>query len=157
PRILSPAEADRLGAALGTHRDRAMGLAVLLAGRRRFEVLGVRFADVQVADRRRAVLEGKGAHHRVVPAANRFFDALGCYLHEERPAGVGTDRGFVVLKEPRRGVPLAAGGLGGVWVGRRAAGGGLPLSAEGLDEILAGARVRAGLEPATCHELRHTC
>ena len=34
---------------------------------------------------------------------------------------------------------------------------GLPLSAEGLDEILAGARSRAGLEHATCHELRHTC
>jgi integrase/recombinase XerD len=33
----------------------------------------------------------------------------------------------------------------------------LPLSAEGLDEILAGARRRAGLEHATCHELRHTC
>jgi site-specific recombinase XerD len=42
----------------------------------------------------------------------------------------------VVLKGPRRG---------------------LPLSAEGLDEILAGARRRAGLDHATCHELRHTC
>src|SRR4029079_13605525 len=41
---------------------------------------------------------------------------------------------FVVLKGPRRG---------------------LPLSAEGLDEILAGARRRAGLEHATRHELRH--
>ena len=34
---------------------------------------------------------------------------------------------------------------------------GMPLSAEGLDEILAGARRRAGLEHATCHQLRHTC
>jgi integrase len=72
----------------------------------------------------------------VIPAANRFFGALGDYLHGERPAGAGTDRVFVVLKGPRRG---------------------LPLSAEGLDEILAGARKRAGLEHATCHELRHTC
>ena len=47
-----------------------------------------------------------------------------------------TDRVFVVLKGPRRG---------------------LPLSAEGLDEILDGARSRAGLEHATCHQLRHTC
>src|SRR5260370_5821571 len=46
------------------------------------------------------------------------------------------DRVFVVLKGPRRGRPV---------------------SAEGLDEILAGARGRAGLEHATCHELRHTC
>ena len=136
PRILSPAEADRLVGALRTHRDRAMVLAMLLAGLRRCEVLGLRFADVQVADRRLAVVEGKGGHHRVVPAANRFFDALGAYLHDERPGEARTDRVFVVLKGPRRG---------------------LPLSAEGLDEILDGARRRAGLEHATCHELRHTC
>jgi site-specific recombinase XerD len=135
PRILSPGEADRLVGALRTHRDRAMVLAMLLAGLRRCEVLGLRFADVQVADRRLAVTEGKGGHHRIVPVANRFFDALGAYLHDERPA-TSTDRVFVVLKGPRRG---------------------LPLSAEGLDEILAGARRRAGLEHATCHELRHTC
>jgi site-specific recombinase XerD len=135
PRILSPGEADRLVAALRTHRDRAMVLAMLLAGLRRCEVLGLRFADVQVADRRLAVTEGKGGHHRVVPAANRF-DALGAYLHDERPGAARTDRVFVVLKGPRRG---------------------LPLSAEGLDEILAGARRRAGLDHATCHELRHTC
>jgi integrase/recombinase XerD len=115
PRILSPDEADRLVGALRTHRDRAMVLAMLLAGLRRCEVLGLRFADVQVADRRLAVTEGKGGHHRIVPVANRFFDALGACLHDERPAA-STDRVFVVLKGPRRG---------------------LPLSAEGLDEILA--------------------
>jgi site-specific recombinase XerD len=136
PRILSPSEADRLVAALRTHRDRAMVLAMLLAGLRRCEVLGLRFQDVQVADRRLAVVEGKGGHHRVVPAADRFFAELGRYLHEERPPTAAADRVFTVLKGPRRG---------------------LPLSAEGLDEILDGARRRAGLEHATCHELRHTC
>jgi len=136
PRVLSPEEADRLVGALRTHRDQAMVLGMLLAGLRRCEVLGLRFADVQVADRRLVVVEGKGGHHRVVPAANRFFEALGAYLHGERPAGADTDRVFVVLKGPRRG---------------------LPLSAEGLDEILDGARRRAGLEHATCHQLRHTC
>jgi integrase len=136
PRILSPGEADRLVGALRTHRDRAMVLAMLLAGLRRCEVLGVRFEDVQVADRRLAVVEGKGGRHRVVPAANRFFGALGAYLHDERPGTARTDRVFVVLKGPRRG---------------------LPLPAEGLDEILAGARRRAGLDHATCHELRHAC
>jgi integrase/recombinase XerD len=136
PRILPPAEADRLVAALRAHRDRAMVLAMLLAGLRRCEVLGLRFADVQVAGRRLAVTEGKGGHHRVVPAANRFFGALGACLHGERPRDARTDRVLVVLKGPRRGQPL---------------------SAEGLDEILAGARDRAGLEHATCHELRHTC
>jgi integrase/recombinase XerD len=136
PRILPPQDADRLVGALRTRRDRAMVLGMLLAGLRRCEVLGLRFADVQVADRRLAVVEGKGGHHRIVPAANRFFDALGVYLHDERPGTARTDRVFVVLKGPRRG---------------------LPLSAEGLDEILSGARRRAGLDHATCHELRHTC
>jgi len=136
PRILSPGEADRLVGALRTHRDRAMILAMLLAGLRRCEVLGLRLEDIQVADRRLVVTEGKGGHHRVVPAADRFFAALGDYLHDERPAGAAMDRVFVVLKGPRRGRPL---------------------SAEGLDEILAGARRRAGLEHATCHQLRHTC
>jgi integrase len=55
-RGLSPGEADRLVGALRTHRDRAM----LLAGLRRCEVLGLRFADVEIADRRLAVVEGKG-------------------------------------------------------------------------------------------------
>jgi integrase/recombinase XerD len=136
PRILSPGEVDRLVAALRTSRDRAMVLAMLLGGLRRCEVLGLRLGDVQVADRRVFIVEGNGGHHRVVPVANRFFDALGDYLHDERPGGVRTDRVFVVLKGPRRGQPL---------------------SAEGLDEILDGTRRRAGLSRATCHQLRHTC
>jgi integrase/recombinase XerD len=136
PRILSPEEAGRLIGALRTHRDRAMVLGMLLVGLRRCEALGLRFEDVQVADRRLVVVEGKGGHHRVVPAANRFFEELGAYLHGERPAMAATDRVLVVLKGPRRGMPL---------------------SAEGLDEILGGARRRAGLEHGTCHELRHTC
>jgi integrase/recombinase XerD len=136
PRILSPEEVDRLIGALRTHRDRAMVLVMVLAGLRRCEVLGLRLADVRAGDRRLFVAGGKGGHQRVIPVADRFLQALGDYLHDERPAESSTDRVFVVLKGPRRG---------------------LPLSAEGLDEILAGARRRAGLEHATCHELRHTC
>ncbi len=34
---------------------------------------------------------------------------------------------------------------------------GRPLFAAGLDEIMRGARRRAGLDHASCHELRHTC
>ena len=51
------------------NRDRAMVAAMLFGGLRRCEVLGLRFADVQVADRRVFVVEGKGGHHRVVPVA----------------------------------------------------------------------------------------
>jgi hypothetical protein len=71
-----------------------------------------RFADVQAAGRRLAVVEGKGGHHRIVPAANRFSGALGEYLHHERPGGAPADRVFVVLKGPRRGLPLPAGRAG---------------------------------------------
>jgi integrase/recombinase XerD len=136
PKILSPGEVDRLLAALRSHRDRAMVLAMLLGGLRRCEVLGLRMCDVRVADRALFIADGKGGHQRLVPISNTFFTALGNYLRDERPADTTTDRVFVVLKRPRRGQPLTL---------------------EGLDEIVAGAKRRAGLERCTCHQLRHTC
>ena len=135
PKILSPVDVDALMAALRSWRDRAMVEAMLLAGLRRCEVLGLRLGDIQVADRRVFVVDGKGGHQRFTPMANRFFTSLGRYLDEERPA-TDTERVFVVLKGQRRGQPL---------------------SADGVDEVLAGARRRAGLRMGTCHQLRHTC
>jgi site-specific recombinase XerD len=136
PRILQPAQVDALLAALRTHRDRAMAEAMVLGGLRRCEVLGLRLADLQVAARRVFIAEGKGGHQRMVPVSGRFFASLAVYLDIERPTDTATDRVFVVLKGPRRG---------------------LPLSPAGLDQILDSARSRAGLEQATCHQLRHTC
>src|SRR5690349_16595606 len=104
PRVLSPGEAGRLAGALRTHRDRAMVAGMLLAGLRRCEVLGLRLGHVQVAGRRLMVV-GKGGHHRVVPAADRFFGELGACLQDERPAAAVTGKVFVVLKGPRRGLP----------------------------------------------------
>jgi site-specific recombinase XerD len=136
PRILDPAEVDALFAALRTFRDRAMVEAMVLGGLRRCEVLGLRLTDLQVAQGRVFIAEGKGGHQRQVPISARFFATLADYLDRERPSGSSTDRVFVVLKGPRRGQPL---------------------SPAGLDQILASARERAGLERGTCHELRHTC
>ena len=136
PRILGPAEVDALTAALRTHRDRAMVAAMVLGGLRRCEVLGLRLADLRFGEKRLFIAEGKGGHQRLIPVSPRFFTEVSSYLDAERPAGAGTDRVFVALKGPRRG---------------------LPLSADGLDEVLDGARGRAGLEHATCHQLRHTC
>jgi integrase/recombinase XerD len=136
PRILSPAQVDALMAALRTHRDRAMVAAMVLGGLRRCEVLGLRLEDLRVAERRVFIAEGKGGRQRLIPVSGRFFAAVAAYLDAERPPGTGTDRVFVVLKGPRRGQPLSARGMG---------------------EILSAARCRAGLEHATCHELRHTC
>jgi integrase/recombinase XerD len=136
PQILAPADVDALTAALRTHRDRAMVAAMVLGGLRRCEVLGLRLEDLRFGERRVFIAEGKGGHQRLIPVSPRFFAEASAYLDSERPAESSTDRVFVVLKGPRRG---------------------LPLSADGLDEILDGARDRAGLARATCHQLRHTC
>ena len=101
PRIVDPADADRLLRALRTDRDRAMVLAMLLGGLRRCEVLGLRLEDIVIADRRLRIIAGKGGHHRVVPVSDRFFQAVGDYLHNERPRQAPTDRVFVALKGPR--------------------------------------------------------
>src|SRR5215468_6389786 len=136
PQILEPGEVDALTAALRTHRDRAMVAAMVLGGLRRCEVVGLRLGDLRAAERRVFITEGKGGRQRLIPVSGRFFAAVAAYLEAERPPGSGSDRVFLVLKGPRRG---------------------LPLSAKGMDEILAAARRRAGLGHATCHELRHTC
>jgi integrase/recombinase XerD len=136
PRILAPAEVDALLAALRTHRDQTMVLAMVLGGLRRCEVLGLALSDLKVGEKRVFIADGKGGHQRIVPVSARFFTAVAAYLDTERPATAMTDRLFVVLKGQRRGQPLTAAGV---------------------DEVLAGARARAGLVHGTCHQLRHTC
>ena len=136
PTILSPDQVDALTCALRTHRDRAMVAAMVLGGLRRCEVLGLRMPDLRFGERRVFVAEGKGGHQRLIPVSGRFFSTVKDYLDGERPADAATDHVFVVLKGPRRGQPL---------------------SASGVDEVLSGARRRAGLQRATCHQLRHTC
>jgi integrase/recombinase XerD len=136
PQILDTDEVTDLIDALRTWRDRAMIEAMLLAGLRRSEVLGLRHDDIRWGERRLFIADGKGGHQRLVPISPRFFTTLRTYLDVERPAGTVTDRVFVVLKGPNRGRPLTA---------------------LGLDEIMTGARTRAGLSHGTCHELRHTC
>jgi integrase/recombinase XerD len=136
PRILEPEEAAALLEACRTWRDRAMTEAMLLGGLRRCEVLGLRLCDIKLGEHRVFIANGKGGHQRLVPVSPTFFKTLAHYLECERPVDSPTDRLFVVLKGPRRGMPL---------------------STEGLDEVMASAKRRAGLVHATCHELRHTC
>ena len=136
PQILDRDDVIKLVAALRKDRDRAMIDAMLLAGLRRCEVLGLRLQDIRWGERRLFIADGKGGHQRIVPISPRFFNTLRYYLDHERPAEADTPFVFVVLKGPNRGRPL---------------------SPKGLDEIMTGARKRAGLDHATCHELRHTC
>ena len=137
PRILEPVEVVALLSALRKWRDRAMIEAMVLGGLRRSEVLGLRFEDLRVGERRVFVADGKGGRQRWVPMSPRFFAGVAAYLDAEPPTGdVDAEFVFVVLKGPNRGQRL---------------------SPRGLEEILRGARERAGLPHATCHELRHTC
>jgi integrase/recombinase XerD len=136
PRVLSVDDVGRLRAALRTDRDRAMVEAMVLGGLRRCEVLGLRLTDLHLGDRQVFVVEGKGGHQRLIPMSAQFFGSVGRYLDRERPADAATERVFVVLKGPRRG---------------------LPLSLDGLDQVMQSARGRAGLIEASCHQLRHTC
>ena len=103
-----------------TQRDRAIVLAMLLAGLRRCEVLGLRLQDVNPGEQRLFVANGKGGRERIVPISPRFFEALGEYLEVERPPELLTDACFVVLKGPRRGMSLTAAGLDQVIDGARA-------------------------------------
>lgn len=135
PKVLTPDEANKLLAALRSWRDRAMVEAMLLGGLRRCEVLGLRLQDLRPSEGRLFIHEGKGGHQRLVPISPRFFRTLSRYLDGERPDS-NVERVFLALKGPRRGRPL---------------------DADGLEEIVRGARRRAGLQHATCHELRHTC
>jgi site-specific recombinase XerD len=111
PRVLDPAEVTALLAALRTQRDRAIVEAMLLAGLRRSEALGLRLDDVRWGERRLFVTDGKGGHQRLVPISSPFFATLRAYLDTERPADATTNRAFVVLKGPHRGRPLTAKGL----------------------------------------------
>jgi site-specific recombinase XerC len=92
PRILAPAQVDALTAALRTHRDRAMVAAMVLGGLRRCEVLGLRLEDLNAAERRVFIAEGKGGRQRLIPVSGRFFAAVAAYLDAERPPGAGAGR-----------------------------------------------------------------
>ena len=65
PRVLSPVEVDALLGALRTQRDRAIVVAMLLAGLRRCEVLGVRMRDINAGEQRLFVASGKGGRERI--------------------------------------------------------------------------------------------
>jgi hypothetical protein len=51
PKILSPEQVQAVLGALGSKRDRAMVLAMVLGGLRRCEVLGLRLGDIRVSER----------------------------------------------------------------------------------------------------------
>jgi integrase/recombinase XerD len=81
---------------------------MLLGGLRRCEALGLRLEDIRLGECRVFIAEGKGGHQRLVPMSPTFFATLADYLECERPIDAPGDRLFVVLKGPRRGMPLSS-------------------------------------------------
>ena len=134
PESLEAEEVAVFLADLGTHRDRAMVLAMVLGGLRAGEVRGLLLADVDVGARRVRVV-GKGNKERVVPVERAFFTEVTAYLRTERPPGCATPACFVVLRGPTKGAPVTEAGM------RR---------------IFRTHRARSGVTRARPHRLRHT-
>ena len=112
-RLPEPVDPDDVAvflADLGTHRDRAIVLLMVLGGLRCAEVRHLRLADVDQGRRRVRVL-GKGNKERVVPVDRAFFAELAAYLRLERPPGLSTAECFVVLRGPTAGEALTEAGV----------------------------------------------
>jgi integrase/recombinase XerC len=134
PESLDAPEVAAFIADLGTHRDRAMTLAMLVGGLRAAEVRSLRLPDVDMGLRQVRVT-GKGGRERTVPVDQTFFVELGNYLRTERPLGCTTLECFVVLRGPTTGRALTEAGL------RR---------------IFRTHRARSGATRVRPHRLRHT-
>jgi site-specific recombinase XerD len=122
PESVDTTDVSAFIADLGTRRDRAITLAMVLGGLRASEVRGLLLADVDQGRRQLRVV-GKGGRERVVPVDRAFFSELAAYLHRERPPGLATPECFVVLRGPTAGQPLTEAGLRSVFRYHRATSG----------------------------------
>lgn len=114
PEALDVADVSAFLADLGTHRDRAIVLLMLLGGLRAAEVRSLRLADVDQG-RRRVKVVGKGGRQRVVPVDGAFFTEVAAYLRAERPPGLFTPECFVVLRGPTAGRAMTEAGMRSVF------------------------------------------
>jgi integrase/recombinase XerC len=134
PESLPLGQVEMFLADLGTSRDRAIVLLMLLGGLRSAEARGLLLHDVDMG-RRQVRVVGKDGRERVVPVDRPFFTELAGYLREERPPGCQTPQCFVVLRGP------TAGG---------------PMTEAGLRRVFRTHRTRAGTPRVRPHRLRHT-
>jgi integrase/recombinase XerC len=110
PESLPADDVDAFLADLGTRRDRAIVLLMLLGGLRSAEVRSLRLADVDMG-MRQVLVTGKGTKQRLVPVERSFFAELSGYLRFERPKGLATPECFVVLRGPTRGQAMTEAGM----------------------------------------------
>jgi len=137
---------------LGTHRDRAMVLAMLLGGLRSAEVRSLVLSKVDMG-RRQLRVRGKGGRERVVPVDRPFFAELACYLREERPAGCATAECFVVLRGPTTGRPVTEAGLRRIFRTHRARSGAVRVRPHRLRHTYGTELAAAGIDLLVLREL----
>jgi integrase/recombinase XerC len=152
PESLPAVEVEAFLTDLGTHRDRAMTLAMLLGGLRAGEVRGLLLADVDMGLRRVRVL-GKGGRERLVPVDRAFFTELGNYLRIERPPGCRTPECFVVLRGPTAGAPLSEAGMRRIFRTHRARSGALRVRPHRLRHTFGTELAAAGVDLLVLREL----
>lgn len=131
---LTPRQVRSFLRSLERYRDLAIAHAMLFCGLRSKEVLDLELGDVDFADARICV-RGKGGRERALPLPNVLAETLHRYLALERPARSMAPQLFLVLQGPRRGQPMTAAGLRGLFRRRRR---------------------RPDLRAANAHRFRHT-
>jgi integrase/recombinase XerC len=137
---------------LGTHRDRAMVLAMLLGGLRSAEVRDLLLSNVDIG-RRQLRVQGKGGRERVVPVDRPFFTELACYLREERPPGCLTAECFVVLRGSTAGQPMTEAGLRRIFRTHRARSGAVRVRPHRLRHTYGTELAAAGMDVLVLREL----
>lgn len=115
---LSPRQVRSFLRSLERYRDLAITHAMLFCGLRSKEVLELEVGDVDFAEAKIRV-RGKGNRERAVPLPEVLAESLHRYLALERPTRPTQPRLFLVLQGRRRGQPMTAAGLRGLFRRRR--------------------------------------
>jgi integrase/recombinase XerD len=111
-RAVVPLTTEEVGdffGSLRSWRDLSMAALMLLCGLRSREVIGLNIDDVQLLEGLIRV-RGKGDKDRVVPLPPAVASPLRAYLDIERPS-TSSEKLFLSLKGPNRGLPLTPAGL----------------------------------------------
>jgi len=152
PESLDVEEVAAFLADLGTYRDRAVALLMLLGGLRSAEVRSLKLADVDMGLHRLRVT-GKGGRERVVPVDKAFFAELAAYLRAERPKGCATPECFVVLRGPTSGKAMTEAGMRRIFRTHRARSGAVRVRPHRLRHTYGTELAEAGIDLLVLREL----
>ena len=152
PESLAADDVEAFLADLGTRRDRAIVLLMLLGGLRASEVRSLRLADIDMG-MRQVLVVGKGAKQRRVPVERTFFAELAGYLRHERPKGLSTPECFVVLRGPTTGQAMTEAGMRRIFRTHRARSGATRVRPHRLRHTFGTELAQAGIDLLVLREL----